>query len=75
MVSPMHPAEIHAATHIALGALGIPNDPQAAGSSVIPLAADNGYIVTVVQYTGELTAHVLHVDMEGGVRTLLGREV
>lgn len=67
MVSPVHPSEIHAVTHLALQALELPNDPAKVRTSVIPLPDDMGYAVTVVHFDGSLTVRLLHIDMEGTV--------
>lgn len=65
MVSPVHPAEIHVVTHLALESLGLPNDPAKVRTSLIPLPDDMGYAVTVVHFEGSLTVRLLHIDMDG----------
>jgi len=65
MVSPMHPAENHVVTGIALNWLDLPQDSDKIRSSVMGLPDDMGYAVTVVQYEGSLKVHLLHVDMDG----------
>lgn len=67
MVSPVHPAEIHAVTHLALKALRLPNDPAKVRTSLIPLPDDMGYAVTAVRFDGSLKVHLLHIDMDGNV--------
>lgn len=77
MVSPLRSARgPRSAVKTVLRAMKLSNDPAKAGTSVMTLPDDSGFIVTIVEFTGMLKVHMVRIDRHGEITSLLGgREI